>query len=119
MGKIHRSITLGGDSAVAAEGCLLRLTRLSGQPIIADNGTTLPVCKNGYLASSLTEWGDTAGRRLRFGGTDATGTPNQLISTVAREDSQLVKTLTNVGILTLGDVTEIATMHDVGVGKDG
>ena len=116
-GKIHRSLTLGGDSAVAAEGCLLRLTRLSGQPIIADHGTTLPVCENGYLASSLTEWGDTAGRRLRFGGTDATETPNQLISTVAREDPQLVKTLTNAGILTLGDVTEMATMQDGGVEK--
>ena len=89
-GKIHRSLTLGGDSAVAAEGCLLRLTRLSGQPIIADHGTTLPVCKSGYLASSLTEWGDTAGRRLRFVGTDATGTPNQLISTVVRDDPHLV-----------------------------
>ena len=33
--KIHRALTTGGDSAVAAEGCLLRLTRLCGRPIIA------------------------------------------------------------------------------------
>ena len=75
------------------------------------------MCKNGYLASSLTEWGDTAGNRFRFGGTDATGTHNQLISTVAREDPQRVKTLTNAGILTLGDVTEIETMQDGGKEK--
>ena len=81
-GKIHRSLCLGGDSAVAAEGCLIRLTRLGGCPIIAGHGSTLDVSKDGYFASSLTEWGATAGRRLWFGGTYATGTVNQLISTV-------------------------------------
>ena len=97
---------LGGDSAVAAEGCLLRLTRLEGCPIIAGHGSTLGVNKDGYFASSLMEWGTTAERCLRFGGTNATGTVNQLISTVMHGEPQLVKTLSNAGVLTLGDVIE-------------
>ena len=75
-------------------------------------GPPYQCAKNGYLAASLTEWGDTAGRRLRFGGTDATGTPNQLISTVVQDDPNLVKTLTFAGILTLGDVTETLPKED-------
>ena len=74
---------------MAAEGCLLRLTRLGGCPIIAGHGSTLGVRKDGYFALSLSEWGATAGRRLRFGGTDATGTVNQLISTVMHGEPQL------------------------------
>ena len=114
-GKIHRSLCLGGDSAVAAEGCLVRLTRLGGCPIIACHGSTLDVSKDGYFASSLTEWGATAGRRLRFGGTDATGTVNQLISTVIHGEPQLAKTLSSVGVLTLGDVIETAIAQEGGV----
>ena len=97
---------------MAAEGCLLRFTRLEGCPIIAGHGSTLGVNKDGYFASSLTEWDATAGRCLRFGGTDATGTANQLITTVMHGESQLVKTLSNAGVLTLGDVIETAITQD-------
>ena len=114
-GKIHRSLCLGGDSAVAAEGSLLRLTRLGGCPIIAGHGSTLGVSQDGYFASSLTEWGATAGRRLRFGGTDATGTVNQLITTVMQGEPQLARTLSNAGVLMLGDVIEISNTQDGGV----
>ena len=48
--KIHRALTLGGDSAVAAEGCLLRLTRLCGRPIIAGGGSTIMASNNDYFA---------------------------------------------------------------------
>ena len=99
---------------MAAEGCLLRLTRLGGCPIIAGHCSTLVVSKDGYFASSLTEWGATAGRRLRFGGTDATGTVNQLLSTVIYEEPQLAKTLSNAGVLTLGDVIETSITQDGG-----
>ena len=71
--------------------------------------------KDGYFASSLTEWGATAGRRLRFGGTDAKGTVNQLISTVMQGEPQLAKTLSNTGVLTLGDAIETSIKQDGGV----
>ena len=82
--KIHRALTLGGDSAVAAEGCLLRLTRLCGRPIIAGGGSTIMASNNDYFASSLVEWGASAGRQLRFGGNDATGTVNQLLASITQ-----------------------------------
>ena len=101
MGENSQIPLPGGDSSVAAEGCLLRLTRLGGCPIIAGHGSTLGVSKDGYFASSLTEWGATAGRSLRLGDTDATRTVNQLILTVMHGEPQLEKMLSNAGVLTL------------------
>ena len=49
---------------------------------------------------------------FRFGGTDATWTANLLITTVMHGEPQLAKTLSNAGVLTLGDVTETSITQD-------
>ena len=76
--KLHRAMITGGDSAVAAEGCLLRAARICGKPVIANCGVTLEAVSDDYLLRSVIEWGATANRHLRFGGSDSVGTTNEL-----------------------------------------
>jgi ribonuclease HI len=96
----------GGDSAVAAEGCILRAARICGKPVIANCGVTLEVVKDDYLLRSVIEWGATANRHLRFGGPDPAGTTNELASSVINDES-LIETLEGMDDVTLGDLTEI------------
>ena len=51
--------------------------------------------------------GASAGRQLRFGGNDATGTVNQLLATTVMDDTKLLGKLEEMNAITLGDVTEI------------
>ena len=104
--KLHRAMITGGDSAVAAEGLLLRAARICGKPVIANCGVTLEVVKDDYLLRSVIEWGATANRHLRFGGPDPVGTSNELATSVINDES-LIETLEGMDAVTLGDLTEI------------
>ena len=74
--KLHRAMITGEDSAVAAEGCLLRAARICGKPVIANCGVTLEAVSDDYLFRSVIEWGATADKHLRFGGPNSVGTTN-------------------------------------------
>ena len=68
---------------------------------------------NEYFASSLVEWGSSAGRQLRFGGNDPSGTVNQLLATTVVNDAALLQKLKEMNAITLGDVTEIVEEEGV------
>ena len=104
--KLHRAMITGGDSAVAAEGCLLRAARKCGKPVIANCGVTLEAVSDDYLLRSVIEWGATANRHLRFGGPDSVGTTNELATSVINDEC-LIETLEGMDAVTLGDLTEI------------
>ena len=105
--KLHRALTLGGDTAVAAEGLLLRAARLCNKPIIAGHKVQLEVVDTEYLARSLLDWGATAGRALAFGGPDPKGTVYELLSTIITDEPALSQQLVEMNVVTLGDLTEI------------
>ena len=105
--KLHRALTLGGDTAVAAEGLLLRAARLCNKPIIAGHKVQLEAVDTEYFARSLLDWGATAGRALAFGGPDSKGTVHELLSTIITDEPALSQQLVALNAVTLGDLTEI------------
>jgi len=115
--KIHRAMVTGGDSAVAAEGCLLRAARLCGRPIIAHHGVTLVAAEDDYLLRSVIDWGASAGRSLRFGGPGPAGTTNELVASAVGNDPVLIKMLNSIDAVTLGDLSVVVEEEGVHVRK--
>ena len=104
--KLHRAMVTSGDSAVAAEGCLLRAARICGKPVKANCGVTLEAVSDDYLLRSVIEWGATANGHLRFGGPYSVETTNELATSVINDES-LIETLEGMDAVTFGDLTEI------------
>ena len=80
---------------------------------VAGNGFISMEANNEYFASSLVEWGASAGRQLRFGGNDPSGRVNQLLATTVVNDAGLLHKLEEMNAITLGDVTEIVEEEGV------
>ena len=80
--RLHRCLVTGGDSAVAADGLLLRGARLCGAPAVAGQSTSLSSTDSIYWSRSLVEWGEQVGKRIQLGGPDSTGTVNAPASSI-------------------------------------
>ena len=105
--RLHRCLVTGGDSAVAADGLLLRGARLCGAPAVAGQSTSMSSTDSVYWSRSLIEWGEQAGKRIQLGGPDPTGTVHAPASGILDGNKQQEASLIGLDVVTLGDLIEV------------
>ena len=104
--RLHRCITSGGNSKVAADGLLLRSARACGRPVVAGQRTIITPTEGDSWPKSLLDWGAQVGKHIHLGGPDPLGTVLAPVADILGGDSDKETLLVGCDIVTLGDLVQ-------------